>query len=194
MAQEEKSSNKTILNVLLNKKKTTEKKTAAKLAKDEEAKAKVQELLKNTPVAALVGAKKSESIESESKLDIETHKEERTKKWLEEQVNELNRQVEEYENEILYYKQEINNLNEIINGGKFDGGVVQQNNPVDTSMNHNLVALYKHFENVYQRGFTDAKLAHPESGNGILDLFLQHFPQLQAHRTYRYRGPTPPMM
>lgn len=199
MAEEEKkSSTNNLISVLTKKKKSTEKKEIAKADKDAQAIAKVQELLKNTSVATLVGAENN-AVEEKKDFDMEEHKNEKSQKWLEDQVNELNRQVEEYENEILYYKEEINKLNDILNNGGFRGGdaqqqvvhqgVVQPNNAIDSSMNHTLITLFKHFENVYERGFTQAKIAHPESGNGVLDLLQQYFPQLQAIRRYRYRGP-----
>jgi hypothetical protein len=195
MAEEVKSSMNNLISVLTKKKKSTEKKVIEKADKDKQAMEKVQELLKNTPVAPLVGAKNE--VVAEKEFDMEEHKSERSQKWLEDQVNDLNRQVEEYENEILFYKEEINKLNKIINMGGFhhgndapqQQGVIQQNNPIDTSINHQLTALFKHFENVYEKGFTQAKIAHPESGNGVLDLLQQYFPQLQQIRRYRYRGP-----
>lgn len=194
MEEEKKSSeNKSILSVLKRKKNTEEKKKDEKKSKDDEALAKVQELLKNTPAAALVGATNEVPVKKE--FDMEEHKQERSQKWLEDQVNELNRQVEEYENEILYYKEEMRKMQEYINNGgvaaagQAPGVMVQPNSPIDSSMNHTLTALFKHFENVYERGFTQAKIAHPESGNGVLDLLQQYFPQLQQIRRYRYRGP-----
>ena len=197
MAEEEKkSSTNSLISVLTKKKKSTEKKESAKADKDAQAIAKVQELLKNTNVAPLVGAEVEVVVEKG--FDKDEHQVERSQKWLEDQVNELNRQVEEYENEILYYKEEINKLNDIIHTGGFrggapqqhvQGGVVQPNNPVDSSMNYQVTALFKHFENVYERGFSQAKIAHPESGNGVLDLMQSYFPQLQQIRRYRYRGP-----
>lgn len=183
---EEKNESRSIISIITNKKKNSEKKKEEKKSKDEEAVAKVQELLKNTPVAKIVGA--VPDVEVKKDFDMETHREERTQKWLEDQVNELNRQVEEYENEILFYKEELRRRDEIINNGGVQNVVTQPNSPIDTSMNHTLITLFKHFENVYERGFTDAKLAHPESGNGILDLMQQYFPQLQQIRRYRYRG------
>jgi alpha-L-fucosidase len=195
MDEEKKSSEtKSLLNVLKKKKNTEEKKKEEKKSKDDEALAKVQELLKNTPAAALVGATNEVPVKKE--FDMEEHKQERSQKWLEDQVNELNRQVEEYENEIMYYKEEMRKMQDYINSGGVNHqpagaqpGVIQPNNPIDSSMNHTLTALFKHFENVYERGFTQAKIAHPESGNGILDLLQQYFPQLQQIRRYRYRGP-----
>ena len=65
---------------------------------------------------------------------------------------------------------------------------MQVNNAVDSSMQQTLFALFNHFQQVYERGYTQAKIAHPESGNGVLDLFLQYFPQLHAAKTYRYRS------
>lgn len=193
MGDSEKSTNN-LISVLTKKKKITEKKESVKADKDAQAMAKVQELLKNTPVAPLVGAKNEKVAEKD--FDMEEHKSERSQKWLEDQVNELNRQVEDYENEILYYKEEVNKLNDIISSGGFKSGVIQEqngivqpNNPIDSSLNHTLITLFKHFENVYERGFTQAKIAHPESGNGVLDLLQQYFPQLQAIKRYRYRGP-----
>lgn len=198
MSEEKKSSENTLISILTNKKKSIIKKESAKLDKDKQAIAKVQELLKNTPVAPLVGAEQEVSVTKD--FDIEEHKNEKSQKWLEDQVNELNRQIEDYENEILFYKNEINKLNDILSTGGFSSdtgqqqivnvhGIVQPNNPIDSSMNHTLTTLFRHFENVYERGFTQAKIAHPESGNGVLDLMQQYFPQLQAIRRYRYRGP-----
>jgi hypothetical protein len=194
MSEEVKSSdNKSILSVLRKKKNTEEKKKVEKKSKDDEAFAKVQELLKNTPAASLVGAENVTPTKKE--FDMEEHKQERSQKWLEDQVNELNRQVEDYENEIMFYKEEMRKMQEYINNGgvaaagQQPGVMVQPNSPIDSSMNHTLTAFFKHFESVYERGFTQARIAHPESGNGVLDLLQQYFPQLQQIRRYRYRGP-----
>ena len=194
MAEEEKSSTNSLISVLTKKKKSTEKKATEKVNKDELAKAKVQELLKNTPVAPLVGAEMETPKEKD--FDMEEHKSERSQKWLEDQVNELNRQVEEYENEILFYKEEINKLNDIINSGGFRRGgtehvMVQPNNPIDSSMNHTLIELFRHFENLHMKYNHDGNFAirvsYPMSGNGILDKFLEYFPQLQSVKRYQNR-------
>lgn len=152
------------------KKKSSPKKVVQD--KDAEARAKVDELLKGTSVA---------SKEEKPVLDVKEIKQERTSKWLEEQIELLNRQVEEYENEILYYKDAIKTMQDN-----------QQMNtaPVTNSgeLNTNLIAFFRHFEHVYESGYTDAKIAHAESGEGVLDLLLQYFPQLQSVRRYRYRG------
>jgi len=200
MAEEEKkSSTNNLISVLTKKKKSIEKKETAKADKDAQAMAKVQELLKNTSVATLVGAENN-VVEEKKDFDMEEHKSEKSQKWLEDQVNELNHQVEEYENEILYYKEEINKLNDILNNGGFRGGdviqqhgvVVQPNNPIDSSMNHTLIELFRHFENLHmkynQNGEFAVKISYPMSGNGILDKFLEYFPQLQSIKRYQNRN------
>jgi hypothetical protein len=160
---------------------TEQKKTSTKKAKstskDEEAKAKVQELLKNTSVANLVTSPIVE--ETKNEFDVNEIKKEKSMGWMEQQVHDLTEQVELLENEILFYKNELAKANQNPNAG------VQV---VDNTMNPNLVALFRHFEKVYELGYTDAKLAHPESGNGVLDKFMQYFPELQNIRRYRYRG------
>jgi hypothetical protein len=199
---EEKSSNepnKSILSVLTKKKNTTKKVATEKKSKDEEAAAKVQELLKNTPVASLVGGKNEPAVETQE-FDVEAHKQERSQKWLEDQVNELSRQIEEYENEIIFYKQEMQRMQEILDSGEtmmipsqnhHQQTVVRQSDPVESSMNHTLVELFKHFENLQMRynhdGNFAVKLSFPASGNGILDKFLEYFPQLHNIKRYNNR-------
>jgi len=145
--------------------------------KDAEAKAKVTELLKGTSVAGLVSTPVEEKT---NELDVTVIKKEKSMSWMEQQVNDLTEQVETLENEILYYKEELVKLQ---NG---QGNSVAD--VTDQSLQPNLVALFRHFEQVYERGYTDAKLAWPEGGTGVLDMFLQYFPQLQNVKRYRYRG------
>lgn len=150
-------------------------------SKDAEAKAKVELLLKNTIVANLV-TKPVEEVNND--LDISAIKKEKSMDWMEQQVNDLTEQVESLENEILFYKEELQKLQ---NGGVVDQ---QQNAMVDNSLNQNVVALFRHFENVYEQqgGEPMIRVAHPESGHGILDKFLEYLPQLNAVKRYRYRG------
>lgn len=157
-------------------KKTSTKKVKSS-SKDEEAKAKVQELLKNTSVANLVSTDVVE--EKKNEFDVNEIKKEKSMSWMEQQVHDLSEQVELLENEILFYK------NELAKAGQNSNAGVQV---VDNSTNPNLVALFRHFEKVYEMGYTDVKIAHPESGNGVLDKFMQYFPDLQNIRRYRYRG------
>jgi hypothetical protein len=170
-----------VLNAINPKKKgaSTAKKV---LNKDEEAKAKVEALLKNTSVAGLV---KSEP--SKPEFDIEEIKQERSSKWMEEQIELLNRQVSEQENEILFYKNEIQNLQ---NGLQNNGGATIDMVSNVNELSPNLVALFRHFENVYEQqgGEPMIKVVHPESGHGILDKFLEYIPQLNSIKRYRYRG------
>jgi hypothetical protein len=177
----EENKSKGVLNAINPKKKVAPKKV---LNKDEEAKAKVEELLKNTSVAGLV---KSEPTKPE--FNVEEIKQERSSKWMEEQIELLNTQVTEQENEILFYKNEIQNLqNALQNGGRVTNDVVSDVN----ELSPNLVALFRHFENVYEQriGGDDPmiRVVHPESGHGILDKFLEYIPQLNSIKRYRYRG------
>lgn len=153
------------------KKKSSSKKVVQD--KDAEARAKVEELLKDTSLGS--------KTEEKPKFDVKEIKQERTSKWLEDQIEMLNKQVEEYENEILYYKNAIKTMQEnqqVSNASVSNSG----------DLNPNIVAFFRHFEHVYESGYTDAKIAHAESGEGVLDLLLQYFPQLQSVRRYRYRG------
>jgi len=155
--------------------KKTTKKTSSN--KDAEAKAKVTELLKGTSVAGLVSTPVEEKVND---LDVNVIKKEKSMTWMEQQVNALTEQVETLENEILYYKEEL---------AKAQNGQGNQVTDVtNQSLPPNLVALFRHFEQVYERGYTDAKIAWPEGGTGVLDMFLQYFPQLQNIKRYRYRG------
>lgn len=141
--------------------------------KDEEAKAKVKELLKGTSVAGLVG----DTTEPEKEeLNVQAIKKEKSMDWLQEQLDDALTQVEALENEIIFYKQELQKAQ------------TNQAPIKDAGLPPNVVALFKHFENVYERGYTDAKIAWPEGGTGVLDMFLQYFPQLQNVKRYRYRG------
>jgi hypothetical protein len=195
MEEEKKSSEtKSLLSVLKKKKNTEEKKKDEKKSKDDEALAKVQELLKNTPAAALVGATNEAPVKKE--FDMEEHKQERSQKWLEDQVNELNRQVEEYENEIVFYKEEMRKMQDYINSGSVGAapqhGAAPVTSAIDSSMNHTLIELFKHFENLHfrynQDGNFAVKVSFPSSGNGILEKFLEYFPQLQNVKRYTNRG------
>jgi chromosome segregation ATPase len=155
--------------------KKSTKKTSSN--KDAEAKAKVTELLKGTNVAGLVVTPVEEKT---NELDVTVIKKEKSMSWMEQQVNDLTEQVETLENEILYYKEELVKLqnrqgNEITN-------------VTDQSLPPNLVALFRHFEQAYESGYTYAKLAWPEGGTGVLDMFLQYFPQLVNVKRYKYKG------
>lgn len=172
-----------VLNAINPKKKGNAAAPKKTLSKDEEATAKVEQLLKNTSVAGLV---KSEPAKSE--FDIEDIKQEKTSKWMEEQIDLLNKQVEEQENELMFYKNEVEKLQAILQSG---GGIPQGNEMVlanNGTLSPEIVNLFRHFESVYENGFTDAKIVHPESGQGLLDMMLQFFPQLENVRRYRYRG------
>jgi hypothetical protein len=192
MADEEKKTSG-MLNLInpKGKKATTPKKTTTATAqdtKDAEAKAKVQELLKNTTVASLVGAEKV--VEQTKTVDLEEIQEEKSVKWLQDQLNLMNRQVEEQEQEIMFYKNEIQRLQanqqaggtvpnqgvHLVGGGEIPAGVVQ---------------LFRHFEKVYEAGYDTSKIVHPESGNGVLDKMQQFFPELANMKRYRYRQPQP---
>ncbi len=169
-----------VANIVNPKKNTPAKKAAPSKNKDAEAKAKVEELLKNTSVAGLV---KSEPVKPE--FDVQEIKLEKNAKWMEEQINLLNNQIEQQENELMYYRNEVEKLNAILQtGGAGQAGVGLASN----DLSPNLVALFRHFESVYTNGYTDAKIAHAESGQGVLDMMLQFFPELQNVRRYKYRG------
>jgi len=156
------------------------KKKSTTTDKDKEAKAKVQELLKNTPVAALVGATNDSQV-----VKPETISQERSQKWLEDQVDILSKQVEELENEIVWYKSEMGkmqqNATQLIPGGQ---GL--QPNP---ELESNLVELFRHFENLHLRYNRDGnfmvKISYPATRNGILDKFLEYFPFLQKYQRFQ---------
>ena len=169
---------KSVLSAINPKKKAAAPKKPAQ-DKDAEATAKVQQLLKGTSVASLVGAENAQQ-ETKPQYDVEELKQEKSSKWLEGQVELLSKQIEEYENEIIFYKNEIQRLQ--ANTGTEQVSVANQ------ELSPNLIAIFRHFEQVYMNGYTDAKIAHAESGNGILDKLQQYFPQLQNVRNYRYRG------
>jgi hypothetical protein len=165
---------------LLNAINPLKKKVAAKKPaqdKDSEARAKVDELLKGTSVG-------KPTIEQKPQFDVKEIKEEKTSKWLEDQVDLLNKQVEELENEILYYKDEMQKMQ---NSGVGNGGVVNSG-----ILSPDVVALFRHFENVYEQRIGGDEpmimVAHPQSGHGILDKFIEYIPQLNGIKRYRYRG------
>jgi len=147
--------------------------------KDEEAKAKVKDLLKGTSVANLVTDQLDEE-EKIDKLNVNVIKKEKSMDWLQSQLDDALTQVDALENEIIFYKQELQNSQ-----NNSDVSIVNNTN---TTLPPNVIELFKHFEKVYERGYTDSKLAWPEGGTGVLDMFLEYFPQLQNVKTYRYRG------
>lgn len=157
------------------------KKTSTNKNKDEEAKAKVKQLLKGTSVESLVGGESNESPNNE--LDVKVIKKEKSMDWLQEQLDDALTQVEALENEIIYYKEELSKRQENPN----QHAVVQD---IDTNQMNRIIALYKHFENLYISlgGDPSVKIAYPQSGNGILDKFIEYFPELQNVKRYRYRG------
>lgn len=144
--------------------------------KDEEAKAKVKALLKDTSVAGLV-----EDFEKPNEeLNVNVIKKEKSMDWLQQQLDDALNQVEALEGEIIYYKEELQKTQ--LNPPQ------KVSNVVDNGLPPNIVALFQHFERVYEKGYTQAKIAHPEGGTGVLDMFLEYFPQLQNIKRYRYRG------
>lgn len=183
--EEKKTTN--VLNLINPKKKTSAKKTTGTSApvsdKDAEAKAKVEELLKNTSVPSL-GIVKVEVPKQE--YDIEGIKQEKSTKWLEDQLNLMNRQVEEQEQEILFYKNEIQRLqaNQQAAGGVPAGNGIQLMN---NDLPPGVVALFRHFEQVYEKGYTQTKIAWPRGGTGVLDMLLHFFPALSNVKRYKYR-------
>lgn len=146
------------------------------LNKDEEAKAKVKELLKDTSVASLVADKADENKQD---LNVNVIKKEKSMDWLQQQLDDALNQVEALETEIIYYKEELQ---------KSQINPPQVSTVKDNGLPPNVVALFQHFERVYEKGYTQAKIAHPEGGTGVLDMFLQYFPQLQNIKRYRYKG------
>lgn len=156
--------------------KKTETKKVTKTDKDAEARAKVEELLKNTSVGNQV-------TNGDDKLDIKEIKKGKSMDWMQDTIAQLSEQVETLENEIIFYKEEMK---------KAQSNPIQpaNNGVVNASLNPNVIALFKHFEGLYVRlgGDPMVKIAYPQTGNGILDKFIEYFPELQNVRTYKYRG------
>jgi len=163
-----------LLNVINPKKKMV----APKKDKDAEAKAKVEQLLKNTSVSGLMKPDKPE-------FDIEEIKQEKNSKWMEEQIDLLNKQVEEQENEILRLNDMCSSLTatgSVNNGG--DGKLL------DSQLTPAIVELFRHFETLHMRfnqdGNFQVRISYPVSGHGILDEFLNFLPELQSIRRYQH--------
>jgi hypothetical protein len=205
--EEKKDMTSTVIGNLLKKKKGTGKKVTETSTKDLEATARVQELLKNTPVAALVGA----PVETKSEFNVEEHKQVKSQKWLENQVDQLSQQVEQYEIEIFQYKEEIKRLRDgdftprtndetlIRDGEEFYNPQFIQNNQVNSGgmmneanaqLEQNVIELFKHFEELHMKynhdGNFSVRISHPQSGNGILDKILQYLPFLDRVKRYNH--------
>lgn len=153
--------------------------------KIKEAKRKVNDLLKGT---GLEEPEETQPDVATAEMVSPVADEDKASRWLEQQLNALNQQVEEMENRILQLTQENNALK--ANGGvnalsKFDTG---------ESEKQKVIELYKHFENVYtgrnkyNTPFKQVAFSNPQYRNGVLDMFLQTFPYLHDYVQYKHWG------
>jgi hypothetical protein len=142
--------------------------------KDIEAINKVNKLLEENGLINLTTDKNEDNIEIEkdNTLDVDTIKKEKSIVWMQKQIDELSNLVEKLESELKESKTNNNNN-------------VADNNTID----NRVLLLYKHFERIYDElGYTDIKFAYPQTGEGVLDKFIEFFPELSMYRRYRYRG------
>lgn len=174
--------NDTSSNVIITPPPKTSDGSTANTDKDREAMAKVQKLLENTPVASLVG---SETKEKVNEFNPEELSQERSQKWLEQQVDILNRQVEDLENEIIFYKKAL------AERGNQNPQIMQNPNiglNPNAGLENSVLELFKHFETLHLRynhdGNFSIRVLHPASGNGILDKLIEYIPFLHHHKRF----------
>jgi len=152
--------------------------------KIKEAKKKVNDLLKGT---GLEEPDENQQEVATEEMISPVADEDKASRWLEQQLNALNQQVEEMENKILLLTQENNALrsNGGVNMPRFDSG---------ESEKEKVIELYKHFENVYtgrnkyNTPFKQVAFSNPQFRNGVLDMFLQTFPYLHDYVQYKHWG------
>lgn len=191
MENEEKNSK--ILGILSKKKapkketKSTLKEKTSDSEKDVEAARRVDELLKGTNYSPI---KVDEPVKEE--FAPENLQKEKDTNWVQSQLDECDAKIHNLEEELEFYKnkcilleRENGNLR---NGTPAANTAIAAHPVASIGYNENVAALFRHFESVYMKGFTQARIAHPESGGGVLDMFQQYFPELQNVRRYRYRG------
>lgn len=165
--------------------------TVQKNSKHEEAKLKVQELLKGTSVAPLVGLEIPKEVES---VSAEDHQQEKNQQWLQTQMEIMSHEMEKLQNEVLHYKGlALQPANRPIGGAPLPPlapgeEILTSHAPVQGNMRESLIRLFKHFEDLHLKynndGSFSVKLTFPQSGNGILEKFVEYFPFLNEYKRY----------
>ena len=159
-------------------------------AKRKEAIEKVNELLKDTSFGNVKTETETEvfvaPVEDNGFLQPAANDQAIT--WLNEQVTALTAQAENDKRLIHQLRTENQNLVNIINTGA-NGGQVTNNGALENK----LIEVFKHFESVYTgrkfgQPYDTVKFSNPQHGNGVLDVLLAAFPQLQNVREYRHKG------
>lgn len=165
--------------------------TVQKNSKDEEARLKVQELLKGTSVAPLVGLEIPKEVEEVSAAD---HQQEKNQQWLETQLEIMSHQMEKLQNEVQHYR----NLSQQPATRPMGGAplpplapgeeLLTSHAPAQGNLKESAIRLFKHFEDLHLKynndGSFSVKLTFPQSGNGILEKFVEYFPFLNEYKRY----------
>jgi|SRR5579859_2938933 len=162
-----------------------------KSSKDEEARLKVQELLKGTSVAPLVGLEVPKEVEEVSASD---HQQEKNQQWLENQLEIMSHQMEKLQNEVHHYRNLAQQpVNRPLGGAPLPPlapgeELLTPNAPVQGNMRESIIRLFKHFEDLHLKynhdGSFSVKVTYPQSGNGILEKFVEYFPFLNEYKRY----------
>lgn len=153
-------------------KKTKKEQNTDVSEKDIIARQKVEQLLADVNVVS-----KSESVEEPVEDAIVTKEQSKSKKWLEEQINELTERNEQLEKELQDAKDSFKKLSA-------DFVAFRKKSPASASngeLEKKIVALFTKFENAYlgknptRERFTHVKLVNPPNNTGVLDEFIKAF-------------------
>jgi len=148
-------------------KKPVVKQPTAEEIRDQKAKAKVEELLQDSPITTF--DKKDDLLE----LDEPTKEEPKGVEWLEEQVTLLNQQKEALSAELGVVKAENQALK--LGGGSNDGEVTKVVVQLFDELQENFVRM-----GVDNRGMGNFRIYTP----GFLNRMIKFFPFLEKHKRY----------
>ncbi len=147
--------------------------------KDMIARQKVEQLLADVSVTP-----KSEALVDDSEDAIVSKEKNKSKNWLEDQINELTERNEQLEKELMDAKESFKKLS-----ADFIAYRKKASAPAsDSELKQKIIAIFTKFENAYlgknptKERFTHVKLVNPPNNTGVLDEFLKAFGDILRKR------------